>query len=75
MWWKCVDSSFDSLQLLYQEPNPGIEYEYSFPKDVSLPQGDSYNWIYGSWSDCSATCGGGEYRKERFFIWNKNESI
>lgn len=48
-------------QLLYQEPNPGIEYEYSFPKDVSLPQGDSYNWIYGSWSDCTATCGGGRH--------------
>lgn len=46
--------------LLYQEPNPGIEYEYSFPKDVSLPTGgDSYSWIYGAWSDCSAGCGGG----------------
>lgn len=49
--------------LLYQEPNPGIEYEYSFPKDqVSLPVGgDSYSWIYGSWSECSATCGGGRF--------------
>ena len=47
--------------LLYQEPNPGIEYEYSFPKDVQLPTGgDSYNWIYGSWSDCTASCGGGK---------------
>ena len=54
---------YPMIQLLYQEPNPGIEYEYSFPKDVSLPQGDSYNWIYGSWSDCSATCGGGEWEE------------
>ena len=47
--------------LLYQEANPGIEYKYSFPKGVSLPpsQSDSYSWIYGSWSDCSASCGGG----------------
>ena len=52
--------------LLYQEPNPGIEYEYSFPKDVSLPStGDSYSWVYGTWSDCSASCGGGTRNKSK----------
>ncbi|KAF7659159.1 hypothetical protein LDENG_00002420 [Lucifuga dentata] len=51
------------LQLLYQEKNPGIKYEYTIKKtrrtgnEVIKPV---YNWRHGAWSDCSTTCGLGE---------------
>lgn len=44
-------------QLLSQEPNPGVRYEYHLPLGSS-PSG--FHWSHGSWSDCSAECGGGE---------------
>lgn len=36
---RCLGPITEALYvvLLYQETNPGIEYEYSFPKGVSLP--------------------------------------
>jgi hypothetical protein len=47
-------------QLLYQETNPGVQYEYSIPKGVAHPtDADSYSWIAEDFSECSATCGGG----------------
>lgn len=46
-----------SLQLIIQESNPGVHYEYYLP--VNDP-GRSFSWSYGSWGDCSAECGGGE---------------
>lgn len=51
------------LQLLYQEKNPGISYEYIIKKtrgtgnEVIKP---IYSWRYGAWTDCSTTCGLGE---------------
>ncbi|KAK2706695.1 hypothetical protein QYM36_014662 [Artemia franciscana] len=48
------------LVLLYQEANPGIEYEYSIPSNVSVAQPDVYQWAYGAWSECNASCGGGQ---------------
>jgi len=53
-------SSLFLVQLLYQETNPGVQYEYSIPKGVSHPiDADSYSWIAEDFSECSATCGGG----------------
>ncbi|KAJ3604586.1 hypothetical protein NHX12_029326 [Muraenolepis orangiensis] len=48
------------LQLLYQENNPGIKYEYTIKKapttgnEVTEPV---YIWRHGAWTDCSSTCG------------------
>lgn len=48
------------LQLLFQEKNPGIKYEYIIKKtkvtgnEVIEP---IYRWRYGAWTDCSTTCG------------------
>ncbi|XP_021914572.1 papilin-like [Zootermopsis nevadensis] len=48
------------IVLLYQETNPGVQYEYSIPKGVAQQTDpDSYSWIFGDFSECSATCGGG----------------
>nr|XP_033476478.1 A disintegrin and metalloproteinase with thrombospondin motifs 12 [Epinephelus lanceolatus] len=51
------------LQLLFQERNPGIKYEYIIRKtketgnEVIEP---IYRWRHGAWTDCSTTCGLGE---------------
>lgn len=45
---------------MYQELNPGIEYEYSIPTSAAretLSRG--YNWMYNEFTECNATCGGG----------------
>ncbi|XP_069673465.1 papilin isoform X4 [Periplaneta americana] len=48
------------IVLLYQETNPGVQYEYSIPKGVSQQTDpDSYAWIAEDFTQCSATCGGG----------------
>ncbi|XP_035291520.1 A disintegrin and metalloproteinase with thrombospondin motifs 12 [Anguilla anguilla] len=50
------------IQLLYQEKNPGIRYEYTIKKrrqkgnEVILPE---YRWKFGAWTDCSTSCGAG----------------
>uniref|UniRef100_H3DES8 ADAM metallopeptidase with thrombospondin type 1 motif, 12 n=1 Tax=Tetraodon nigroviridis TaxID=99883 RepID=H3DES8_TETNG len=51
------------LQLLFQEANPGLKYEYSIRKtkvtgnEVTQPV---YRWRHGAWTDCSTTCGLGD---------------
>ncbi|XP_048654894.1 papilin isoform X11 [Marmota marmota marmota] len=45
------------IELLSQEPNPGVHYEYHLP--LGSPQPGVFSWSHGSWSDCSAQCGGG----------------
>eukprot|EP00079_Xenopus_tropicalis_P032548 XP_017946319.1 PREDICTED: A disintegrin and metalloproteinase with thrombospondin motifs 12 [Xenopus tropicalis] len=49
------------IQLLFQEHNPGVRYEYVIQKDVNLENEieSVYTWRYGGWTDCSATCGTG----------------
>ncbi|KAG2465670.1 S45A2 protein, partial [Polypterus senegalus] len=46
------------IQLLFQEQNPGVEYEYTIKKtngnEIVEPE---YIWKLGAWTDCSATCG------------------
>lgn len=52
------------IQLLFQEKNPGIKYEYIIKKtkepgnEVFEPV---YMWRHGAWTDCSTTCGLGEF--------------
>ncbi|NXS62242.1 PPN protein, partial [Brachypteracias leptosomus] len=44
------------IELISQEPNPGVQYEYYLPLQG---QASGYSWSYGSWSECSSECGGG----------------
>ncbi|NXJ91165.1 PPN protein, partial [Corythaixoides concolor] len=44
------------IELISQEPNPGVQYEYYLPMQG---QASGYSWSYGSWSECSSECGGG----------------
>ncbi|XP_072288880.1 A disintegrin and metalloproteinase with thrombospondin motifs 12-like [Eucyclogobius newberryi] len=51
------------LQLLYQENNPGIKYEYTIKKarkTVNEITDLIYTWRHGAWTHCSAACGLGE---------------
>ncbi|XP_068461120.1 A disintegrin and metalloproteinase with thrombospondin motifs 12-like [Clinocottus analis] len=54
------------LQLLFQEKNLGIKYEYSIKKhretgnELAEPL---YRWRHGAWTDCSTTCGLGEQQQ------------
>ncbi|XP_055079982.1 A disintegrin and metalloproteinase with thrombospondin motifs 7 [Periophthalmus magnuspinnatus] len=51
------------LQLLYQENNPGIKYEYTIKKSKKTGNEITdviYTWRHGAWTHCSTTCGLGE---------------
>ncbi|XP_033106788.1 A disintegrin and metalloproteinase with thrombospondin motifs 6-like isoform X2 [Anneissia japonica] len=50
------------VMLLVQEENHGVEYEYSIPITPNSTAHDdvSFNWRLGQWSECSASCAGGE---------------
>ncbi|NXX21151.1 ATS12 metalloproteinase, partial [Podargus strigoides] len=54
------------IQLLFQETNPGIKYEYTVHKEESNENeiGEpEYFWQYGDWTACSVTCGRGVQRQ------------
>uniref|UniRef100_A0A8C1I460 Papilin a, proteoglycan-like sulfated glycoprotein n=1 Tax=Cyprinus carpio carpio TaxID=630221 RepID=A0A8C1I460_CYPCA len=44
------------IELITQEDNEGVEYEYYLPNGRSM---EGYYWSYGSWSTCSKECGSG----------------
>lgn len=50
------------MQLLYQEPGQGVEFEYSLPSGAvkeTPGEDDGYDWGAGPWGECDAVCGGG----------------
>ena len=54
---------FQRFQLLSQESNPGVEFEYSVAAGAvneTPPAGVGYEWFPDNkWTECSAPCGGG----------------
>ncbi|XP_018422895.1 PREDICTED: A disintegrin and metalloproteinase with thrombospondin motifs 7-like [Nanorana parkeri] len=54
------------IQLLFQEKNPGVRYQYTVRRDLddsNEVQPPEFSWRYGAWSECSATCGTGVQRQ------------
>uniref|UniRef100_A0A674B8I1 ADAM metallopeptidase with thrombospondin type 1 motif, 12 n=1 Tax=Salmo trutta TaxID=8032 RepID=A0A674B8I1_SALTR len=54
------------IQLLYQEKNPGIKYEYTIKRNRQTGNEvikSEYRWRHGAWTDCSTTCGLGEQQQ------------
>ncbi|XP_013362608.1 PREDICTED: papilin isoform X1 [Chinchilla lanigera] len=47
------------IELISQEANPGVRYEYYLPLRSPGPS-PAFGWSYTSWGDCSAECGGGQ---------------
>ncbi|XP_034530251.1 LOW QUALITY PROTEIN: papilin [Notolabrus celidotus] len=58
------------VELISQEPNQGVEYEYYLPNGRSR---EGYYWSFGSWSTCSRECGSG-YQSRLVFCTIDNES-
>ncbi|XP_040267540.1 papilin isoform X1 [Bufo bufo] len=58
------------IELIGQEPNRGVHYEYYLPNSL---EEDDYRWSYGSWTECSAECGGG-YQSRLVFCTIDNEA-
>uniref|UniRef100_A0A8C3V2M5 ADAM metallopeptidase with thrombospondin type 1 motif 12 n=1 Tax=Catharus ustulatus TaxID=91951 RepID=A0A8C3V2M5_CATUS len=60
------------IQLLFQETNPGIKYEYTVRKEESNENeiGEpEFFWQYGEWTACSVTCGRGVRRQIAHCVW------
>ncbi|KAG8507748.1 Papilin, partial [Galemys pyrenaicus] len=51
------------IELISQDPNPGVHFKYYLPWGALHP---GFNWSHGSWSDCSAECGGGHQTRPVF---------
>ncbi|NXG10016.1 ATS12 metalloproteinase, partial [Sakesphorus luctuosus] len=66
------------IQLLFQETNPGIKYEYTIRKEESIENeiGEpEYFWQYGNWTACSVTCGRGVRRQVAHCVWKGSGAI
>ncbi|KAM6289855.1 A disintegrin and metalloproteinase with thrombospondin motifs 12 [Aegotheles albertisi] len=66
------------IQLLFQETNPGIRYEYTVRKEESHENeiGEpEYFWQYGDWTACSVTCGRGVRRQIAQCMWKGSGAI
>ncbi|CDR00816.1 unnamed protein product [Oncorhynchus mykiss] len=57
-------------QLISQEHNQGVEYEYYLPNGHSR---EGHYWSFGSWSACSRECGSG-YQSRLVFCAIDNEA-
>ncbi|XP_069483191.1 A disintegrin and metalloproteinase with thrombospondin motifs 12 [Ambystoma mexicanum] len=58
------------IQLLFQETNPGVRYEYTIQK-AGYKENDTeadFKWQYGRWTDCSATCGSGMKKQTAYCV-------
>lgn len=57
------------FQIILQEHNKGIYYEYNFPKNtLGSTANSSYIWKH-FWSPCSGTCGKGKnYMLLKFYF-------
>ncbi|XP_066504179.1 A disintegrin and metalloproteinase with thrombospondin motifs 7 [Hoplias malabaricus] len=56
------------IQLLFQETNPGVRYEYtinreSLQESIYSTLASDFQWEHGAWTECSATCGTGVKRQ------------
>ncbi|KAI4568408.1 hypothetical protein MJT46_008206 [Ovis ammon polii x Ovis aries] len=51
------------IELISQEPNPGVHFEYHLPLGAPRP---GFSWSHSSWGDCSAECGGGQQTRQVF---------
>lgn len=52
-------------QLLFQESNPGVRYEYTIHREADghgQVEPPEFSWRYGPWTKCTVTCGTGEDR-------------
>ncbi|XP_074517013.1 papilin [Sebastes fasciatus] len=58
------------VELISQEPNQGVEYEFYLPNGRSR---QGYYWSFGSWSSCSRECGSG-YQSRLVFCTIDNEA-
>lgn len=58
------------IELIIQEPNQGVEYEYFLPNGRSR---QGFFWSHGSWTPCSAECGSG-YQSRLVFCAIDNEA-
>lgn len=46
-------------QLLSQDQNVGVKYEYSVPSASAPNEPESYSWTFTIFEKCSVSCGGG----------------
>lgn len=54
------------IQLLFQERNPGVRYEYTIQREADGPgqvEPPKFSWSYGPWTQCTVTCGTGVQRQ------------
>ncbi|KAM8916120.1 papilin isoform 2-T3 [Spinachia spinachia] len=58
------------VELISQEPNQGVEYEFYLPNGRSR---EGYYWSFGSWSSCSKECDSG-HQSRSVFCTIDNES-
>uniref|UniRef100_A0A3Q3KSC0 Papilin a, proteoglycan-like sulfated glycoprotein n=1 Tax=Mastacembelus armatus TaxID=205130 RepID=A0A3Q3KSC0_9TELE len=58
------------VELISQEPNQGVEYEFYLPNGQSR---QGYYWSFGSWSTCSKECESG-YQSRLVFCTIDNEA-
>lgn len=46
-----------------------INYEYNVKNDDFTFEKNKYEWVFDHWTDCSVTCGKGNYKGFSLFGW------